>query len=69
MATAAEGSGEGTQWQQVGAVVEGGGALGAVVRLRNTEAADDDGGQGVVYTRVMFWASRERPQKAGGNWC
>jgi hypothetical protein len=38
---AAEGSEDGTQWQQTVAVVEDGGALEAVMRLRNTEAADD----------------------------
>ena len=38
---AAEGSEDGTQWQYTVAVVEGGGALEAVMRLRNTEAADD----------------------------
>jgi len=62
---AAEGSEDGTQWQYTVAVVEGGGALEAVMRLRNTEAADDR--QGVVYNARCFGPERVRPQKAGNG--
>lgn len=62
---AAEGSDDSTQWQQVVAVVEGGGALEAVMRLRNTEALT--GRQGVVYTCAVFWARAGSAAK-GGEW-
>lgn len=63
MVTGAVASDDSMQWQQETAVVEGGGALEAVMRLRNTEAAD----RWMVYTRLCFGPERVRPQKAGNG--
>lgn len=63
MVMGAEVSDDSMQWQQEAAVVDDGGALEAVMRLRYTEAAD----RWMVYTRPCFGPERVRPQKAGNG--